>query len=789
MAPRHILLLTDRDWTHPQGGGTGTNLYGQVSRWMAWGHRVTVVAGSYPGAAPVERPAPNLELHRMGGRVTVFPRAALAVLRGVGRDADVALEVVNGITFLTPLWLRRPRVTLVHHVHRDHYVAEMGRPGAIAALLAETLPLRGLYRSSPFVTISAAARRDLVALGIPEEQIHVGYLGVEQDAYAPGERAAEPRLLYLGRLKQYKRIELLLDVLEGVPAAHLDIAGEGDHRSAIEAEIARRDLGGRVVLHGHVSEERKRELLARSWINLTASSAEGWCLTVMEAALCETPSVALRVGGLPESIVDGETGLLADDGPGLTAQVRRLVDDRELRERLGHNARARAQTFTWDRTAGETLSVLEAAAEAQRPRLRTTLAASETLKAAGLAAATLASNAVALLFTVLFARILGAEGYGSLAALLSTFLILAVPGSAVQVAVARETAMGRLGGDARLAATLSRWRRTLLAACVGVALAAALLREQIASALSVEEAWAAAATLPTGCLWLLLSVERGVLQGRHAYRPVAWSLMLEAVGRVAIALVLVGLGLGVSGAYLGTPLSMLVVAAALAWVAGRRLGRPARGVATESLRELMRGAWPAVLALFLVAVLQNVDVIMVKRSIGGDEAGAYAAAAVAAKAVVWVAIGVGLYLLPAAVQRAREGGDSRPVLLRALGVVSLVALPMLLAYAVAPELVLRLAFGDETVAASGALFTLGLAMTLLAAGYLCVQYMLALRRVIFLYVLAAVAGAEIALLSGAGLSTIEGFAVVVLGLQAAAALSVLALGLARRPLGAAVGRA
>jgi O-antigen/teichoic acid export membrane protein len=536
-----------------------------------------------------------------------------------------------------------------------------------------------------------------------------------------------------------------------------------------------------------VSEERKAELLARSWVNLTASSAEGWVLTVMEAALCETPSVALRVGGLAESIVDGETGLLADDGPALVAQVRRVVEDRELRERLGHSARARAQTFTWDRTAQETLSVLEAAAEAQRPRLRTTLAASETLKAAGLAAATLASNAVALLFTVVFARILGADGYGSLAALLSTFLILAVPGSAVQVAVARETAMGRLGTEPELAATLARWRRTLLIACAVVAVVAGLLREQIAAVLSVDEAWAAAATLPTGCLWLLLSVERGVLQGRHEYRPVAWSLLLEAFGRVAIALVLVGAGLGVSGAYLGTPLSMLVVAAALAWVARRRLGAPARGFETRTLRELMRGAWPAVLGLFLVAVLQNVDVILVKRQIGGDEAGAYAAAAVAAKAVVWVAIGVGIYLLPAAVRRAVDGLDPRPILLRALGIVSLVALPMLLVYAVAPELVLRLAFGEETVVAAGALFTLGLAMTLLAAGYLCVQYMLALSRVTFLYALAAVAVAEIAVLSGAGLSTIEGFAVVVLGLQAAAALSVLALGLARKPLGVAVG--
>ena len=71
----HILVLTDRDWLHPQGGGTGTNLYGQVARWVAWGHRVTVIAGDYPGAEPVQRLGPNLVVHHMGSRRTVFPRA------------------------------------------------------------------------------------------------------------------------------------------------------------------------------------------------------------------------------------------------------------------------------------------------------------------------------------------------------------------------------------------------------------------------------------------------------------------------------------------------------------------------------------------------------------------------------------------------------------------------------------------------------------------------------------------------------------------------------------------
>src|SRR4051812_8545333 len=562
----HILLLTDRDWTHPQGGGTGANLFGQVACWLDWGHRVTVVAGTYDGAEPVSRPAEGLELHHMGSRRTVFPRAAWSVKRGLASDADVVLEVVNGITFLTPLWLRKPRVTLVHHIHREHYVTELGRGGAVAALLLETLPLKLLYGGAPFLTISESAARDLAALGI--EDVTVGYLGVVPFAGELPPRSATPRLLYLGRLKRYKRIELLLDVIEGVPGAVLDIAGEGDHRPQLEAEIARRELGDRVVLHGHVTEHEKAALYARAWVNLTASSAEGWCLTVMEAATCGTPSAALAIGGLPESIVDGETGLLADDGPGLVAAVQRLVADPALREEMGAAARERAATFTWERTARETLDVLSETAAAPRVSLRSVLARSETLKAAGMAAATMANNALAVIFTVLFARILGASDYGSLAAVVSTFVILAVPGSALQVAVAREIALGRLGTGGELAATLAMWRRRLVLAGVAVTICAVLLREAIADLIAVKEVWAAAATAPTGALWLLLSFERGSLQGVHAYKPVAWSIVLESAGRLIFGIVLVALGMGVTGAYLGTPLSLLAMAIGL-WYVGR----------------------------------------------------------------------------------------------------------------------------------------------------------------------------------------------------------------------------
>ena len=120
------------------------------------------------------------------------------------------------------------------------------------------------------------------------------------------------------------------------------------------------------------------------------------------------------------------------------------------------------------------------------------------------------------------------------------------------------------------------------------------------------------------------------------------------------------------------------------------------------------------------------------------------------------------------------------MLLRAIGIMAAVALPMLAVYALVPELVLRLAFGPETERAAGALPVLGVAMTLLALGYLCVQYMLALGQLAFLWILGLVAAAEVVLLGGLGADDLAAFAVLVLVLQASAALAVLALGLRRR---------
>jgi glycosyltransferase involved in cell wall biosynthesis/O-antigen/teichoic acid export membrane protein len=767
-------VLADRDWTHPQGGGSGANLREQALRWTGAGNRVTIVCCTYPGAAKVERDG-DLTIYRVGGRSTVFPRAIWRQWRGLVPDADVVLEVVNGITFLTPLWLRTPRLVLVHHIHRRHYVEEMGeRRGRVAAFLLETLPLRLLYSDARFLTVSESAATDIAAHGVPADSIEVVRNGVDL-VPAGSPRADGPTLLYLGRLKRYKRIELLLDALEQVPGARLEIAGDGEHRAELEQEIARRGLTARVHLHGHVDERRKRELLSSAWVHVTASSNEGWCLAVMEAAACGTPSVAIAEGGLRESIVHERTGLLVEQPEQLGEAVARVLEDDELRARLGEAARARAGDFDWDRTADASLAALEAEyADGRLPaRSLGDLAQSDFGRAGGLAAAVIVSNVIALVFTVVFARLLGAGGYGSLAALLSAFIILMVPGSALQIAVAREISAAGPGGGAGV----RHWISRIALGAVLVAIVAVALRDVLGAVLNVDQVWAAAAVPVCAFLWMIVSVERGALQGYRRYRVVAGSIVGEALARLAFGVVLVLAGLDVTGAFLATPLALAAIALLLARPLAQEL--PERRD-RRPLLDLLAGAWIPVIGLTLLFALQEVHVIVVKHEVSDELAGSYGVAAVAAKAIIWVAVGLGMYLLPEAARRSHEGIDPRPVLMRTLTLIALAALPMVALYAVAAEPLLRTVFGPDLTGAADALPWLGLAMALLACAYLSVQYLLALGRSSFIWVLAVAAALEIGLLAFVG-ADLTDVAIVLFGLQLFCAVTILTLSLRARP--------
>ena len=141
-------------------------------------------------------------------------------------------------------------------------------------------------------------------------------------------------------------------------------------------------------------------------------------------------------------------------------------------------------------------------------------------------------------------------------------------------------------------------------------------------------------------------------------------------------------------------------------------------------------------------------------------------------------MGAGFYLVPEVSRKHSAGEDGRPVLAKALGIVAVAAIPCLLIYGFASTPLIRAAFKSNRLLAVDALFILGVAFTFLAATYLAVQYMLALKRTWFLLPLGLVAVAEPILLLQASKEP-KGFATVVLGVQIVGA--VIAFGMALRP--------
>jgi O-antigen/teichoic acid export membrane protein len=401
---------------------------------------------------------------------------------------------------------------------------------------------------------------------------------------------------------------------------------------------------------------------------------------------------------------------------------------------------------------------------------------SDTAKAAGLAGAMIANNVIALISTVVFARLLG--DYGSLAALVSYFLILSVVGQALQVATAREGVLGHLGVGPGLAATVKRWTINLMALTAILTVISVVLREPIAQAVGVKrDQWGAAIGIPAAMLWLELSILRGVLQSVGDYKGLGISLVGEQAARLVLGATLAAVGLGVTGAYLGTPLSFVAMGLFVAWRLRQHLEESTEaplGTVTEaptaalSLWTHVKRAWAPIAGLVIIAVLQNIDIIAAKHRFSTDVASSYGATAVAAKVVFWVAIGAGFYLVPEVSRRRSEGLNTRPILFRALAIVGVCAVPCLLIFAVAPHELIKLAFGEKRTLAANSLLVLGAAFSVLATTYLAIQYMLAEKRTWFLLPLAAIAVAEPILLLNASRNP-KNFAAVVLAVQVVAA--------------------
>jgi O-antigen/teichoic acid export membrane protein len=351
-----------------------------------------------------------------------------------------------------------------------------------------------------------------------------------------------------------------------------------------------------------------------------------------------------------------------------------------------------------------------------------------------IAIAGLISNGANVVVTVVIARLLTSRGYGELAQLNGIFLFLSMPGSALLVGVVRRATALRtagLGGSVRRFAR--RLHRLTLAGVVVLTLASILLQHAVARALSLDNPGGIVPIVCAGGIWLALSVDRGLLQARRAYKPLAANLLVEGGMRMAFVLVLTGAGAGVTGACVGVLLGEAAAAAharfesARRWAAESDAPEPGEVPAVTSRRHLASDVATAFGCLAFLALLQNLDVILLGRE-SPKHSGAYAAISVASKAVVFGAIALGSYLLPEATIRWQRGEHALRQLATTAVILAVPALGLLIASLVAPTLLIRLAFGPRLVGASGSFSTLVAAMAFLCVTVLLTNYLLGAGR-------------------------------------------------------------
>jgi glycosyltransferase involved in cell wall biosynthesis len=367
-----ILLVNWQDRENPQAGGAEIHLHEIFGRLASQGHEVSLLCGGWPGCPP-RAVLDGIQVVRVGTRNTFRFLARRGYREHFGgHPIDVLIEDINKMPLHTPRWGKVPVVAVVPHLFGSTAFQELPVPVAAAVWLAER-PLPWVYGRVPFEAISESTAADLVERGIRQEQIRVIYCGIDSQAYTPdpASRSATPVFAYLGRLKRYKAVDLVLRgfARAAIPGARLEIAGAGDFRPALERLASSLDLGDHVTFLGRISEAEKLRLLRRAWALVFTSPKEGWGITNLEAAACGTAVIASDSPGIRESVRSGETGFLVRHGDvqALAATMGRLAADRSLAERLGAQGRSFATTFTWERTASETARHLHEVIE--EPRL------------------------------------------------------------------------------------------------------------------------------------------------------------------------------------------------------------------------------------------------------------------------------------------------------------------------------------------------------------------------------------------------------------------------------------
>ena len=312
-----------------------------------------------------------------------------AIARGVREETvlvhpgvpEFARLPVRGVELLEPsvptltrlLGALQPRLVHVTDVWPQAFVAaRLARvPRLVVTHHTPELPLADNLAGRIWRRLGWAVRPEVIYTSEADRErdgrkrSHVVPLGIDLERFAHGTPALDddgPLVGNVARLAPQKDHATLLDAFARVrevrPDARLALVGDGESRAELEARAERLGIAHNVLFTG--ARDDVPDVLASFDVFAFPSLFEGLCLAVIEAQAAGVPVVATPVGGIRETVVDGETGLLVPtrDPQALAAAILRLLDDRELSARLAAEAQRRVRDrFSEQRMVEETLAL------------------------------------------------------------------------------------------------------------------------------------------------------------------------------------------------------------------------------------------------------------------------------------------------------------------------------------------------------------------------------------------------------------------------------------------------
>ncbi|MEE3330174.1 MAG: glycosyltransferase family 4 protein [Myxococcota bacterium] len=365
-----MLILNERDMNHPAAGGAELHVFEIFSRLASRGYDVRVISELFEGAAEREE-VMGVRVERVG-RVPFYYAAAAAACRRAtaANEVDVVVECLNKLPFLSPMYSAAPVLGLSHHLFGTTAFQQVPFPIAVAVWAAEKA-IPSVFRGHPFITISDSSKSDLVARGVDEDRVSVSLCGIRAPEVEARLDVPRPmRVVYLGRLAHYKRVDVMLRALAELrprfPDLEVVIIGRGPAQPKLEQLAGEVGLAECTRFTGFVSDAERDELVAGARVCVCPSEKEGWGLTVIEANAVGTPVVAADAPGLRDSVRHEETGYLVRTGDvdGFAERIGSLLEEEASWRRMAEAALEWSSHFDWDVAADEMAVALAGARQA-----------------------------------------------------------------------------------------------------------------------------------------------------------------------------------------------------------------------------------------------------------------------------------------------------------------------------------------------------------------------------------------------------------------------------------------